>query len=220
MADYFEHWLEIGRRGDAAKLPRIFYVNWFRKDADGRFLWPGFGENSRVLEWVFRRCAGEADAHETPIGLVPAPGDLDTGGLDIAAEDLEEVLTVDPDALREQLPQLKEHLAQFGDDLPDELQAQLEALEQRLERLTSRRPAGGRARAYAVALVRDGDAGLPREHRAELHELAVEGRVEALAERELDRPGRRLGRGLRLAHVREPRARGVGVDQARGRARR
>ena len=104
MADYFEHWLEIGRRGDTDKLPRIFYVNWFRKDADGRFLWPGFGENSRVLEWVFRRCAGDADAHETPIGLVPAPGDLYTGGLDIPAEDLEEVLTVDPDALREQLP--------------------------------------------------------------------------------------------------------------------
>ena len=115
MADYFEHWLEIGRRGDASKLPRIFYVNWFRKDAEGRFLWPGFGENSRVLEWVFRRCAGDADAHETPIGLVPTPGDLYTGGLDIAAEDLDEVLAVDRDALREQLPQLKEHLAQFGD---------------------------------------------------------------------------------------------------------
>jgi len=132
MAEYFEHWLEIGRRGDSSKLPRIFYVNWFRKDADGRFLWPGFGENSRVLEWVFRRCAGDADAHETAIGLVPAPGDLYTGGLDVSAEDLEEVLTVDPDALREQLPQIKEHLAQFGDQLPDELQAQLDALEQRL----------------------------------------------------------------------------------------
>ncbi|MGZ8632827.1 MAG: phosphoenolpyruvate carboxykinase domain-containing protein, partial [Solirubrobacteraceae bacterium] len=133
MGDYFEHWLEIGRSADADKLPRIFYVNWFRKDADGRFLWPGFGENSRVLEWVFRRCAGEADAHETPIGLVPAPGDLHTAGLEIAAEDLEEVLTVNPDALREQLPQLSEHLALFGDDLPDELRAQFEALEQRLK---------------------------------------------------------------------------------------
>jgi phosphoenolpyruvate carboxykinase (GTP) len=132
MADYFEHWLEIGRRGDTSKLPRIFYVNWFRKDAEGRFLWPGFGENSRVLEWVFRRCAGDAEAHETAIGLVPAPGDLYTGGLDASAEDLEEVLTVDPEALREQLPQVKEHLAQFGDGLPDELQAQLDALEQRL----------------------------------------------------------------------------------------
>jgi phosphoenolpyruvate carboxykinase (GTP) len=132
MADYFEHWLEIGRRGDASKLPRIFYVNWFRKDAEGRFLWPGFGENSRVLEWIFRRCAGDAGARETPIGLVPSPGDLYTGGLDVPAEDLAEVVAVDPDALREQLPQLKEHLAQFGDRLPDELQAQLEALERRL----------------------------------------------------------------------------------------
>ena len=85
-----------------------------------------------MLEWVFRRCAGEADANETPIGLVPAAGDLYTGGLDVAAEDLEEVLTVDPEALREQLPQIREHLAQFGDHLPDELRAQLEALEQRL----------------------------------------------------------------------------------------
>jgi phosphoenolpyruvate carboxykinase (GTP) len=132
MAAYFEHWLEIGRRGDASKLPRIFYVNWFRKDADGRFLWPGFGENSRVLEWVFRRCAGDAEAHETAIGLVPAPGDLYTGGLDVPAEDLEEVLAVDPDALREQLPQIKEHLSQFGDQLPAELKAQLDALERRL----------------------------------------------------------------------------------------
>jgi phosphoenolpyruvate carboxykinase (GTP) len=132
MADYFEHWLEVGRRGDTSKLPRIFYVNWFRKDAEGRFLWPGFGENSRVLEWVFRRCAGDAGAHETAIGLVPAPGDLYTGGLDVSAEDLEEVLTVDPDAVRQQLPQVKEHLARFGDRLPAELQAQLEALERRL----------------------------------------------------------------------------------------
>src|SRR5512133_2179952 len=132
MADYLEQWLEVGRSGDASKLPRIFYVNWFRKDDEGRFLWPGFGENSRVLEWVFRRCAGDADAHETPIGLVPAPGDLYIGGLDVSAEDLEEVLNVDPDAMREQLPQIKEHLAQFGAQLPDELEAQLEALERRL----------------------------------------------------------------------------------------
>jgi phosphoenolpyruvate carboxykinase (GTP) len=133
MADYFEHWLEIGRRGDSAKLPRIFYVNWFRKGEDGHFLWPGFGDNSRVLEWVFRRCAGDAEAHETAIGLVPAPGDLYTGGLDIPAEDLDAVLTVDDEALREQLPQIKEHLAIFGDRLPKELRDQLAALEARLE---------------------------------------------------------------------------------------
>jgi phosphoenolpyruvate carboxykinase (GTP) len=132
MADYFEHWLEIGRRAEPGKLPRIFYVNWFRKGEDGHFLWPGYGENSRVLEWIFRRCAGDADAHETSIGLVPAPGDIYTGGLDVPAEDLEDVLTVDDDALREQLPQLKEHLAQFGDRLPKELRAQLDAFEQRL----------------------------------------------------------------------------------------
>ena len=85
-----------------------------------------------MLEWVFRRCEGDVDAVETPIGLVPAPGDLNTDGLDVSAEALEELLTVDPDALREQLPQVKEHLAQFGDDLPDELQAQLDAFEARL----------------------------------------------------------------------------------------
>jgi phosphoenolpyruvate carboxykinase (GTP) len=132
MGEYFRHWLEIGRRADADKLPRIFYVNWFRKDDDGRFLWPGFGENSRVLEWIFRRCAGDAGARETAIGLVPTPGDVYTDGLDIPAENLEKVLSVDLDALREQLPQVTEHLARFGDDLPDELHAQLEALERRL----------------------------------------------------------------------------------------
>jgi phosphoenolpyruvate carboxykinase (GTP) len=131
MADYFEHWLKVGRR-PGAKLPRIFYVNWFRKGEDGHFLWPGYGENSRVLEWIFRRCAGDADAHKTSIGLVPASGDLYTGGLDAPAEDLEAVLTVDDAALREQLPQVKEHLAQFGDRLPKELRAQLDALEERL----------------------------------------------------------------------------------------
>jgi phosphoenolpyruvate carboxykinase (GTP) len=132
MADYIGHWLEIGRRADAAKLPRIFYVNWFRKGEDGHFLWPGYGENSRVLEWVFRRCAGDAGARETPIGLVPSEGDLYTGGLDTPVEDLEAVLSVNRDELREQLPQVKEHFAIFGDRLPAELRAQLEALERRL----------------------------------------------------------------------------------------
>jgi phosphoenolpyruvate carboxykinase (GTP) len=132
MADYFEHWLEIGRRAKPGTLPRIFHVNWFRKDEDGRFLWPGYGENSRVLEWIFRRCAGDADAHETALGLVPAGGDLYTGGLDVDASDLEAVLTVDDGELREQLPQLEEHLAIFGDRLPQEIRAQFEALKRRL----------------------------------------------------------------------------------------
>jgi len=132
MADYMKHWLAVGRR-EGADLPKLFYVNWFRKDdAGGRFLWPGFGENSRVLEWVFRRCDGDGETRETPLGLVPAEGDLNTEGLDIEPADLAEVLRVDPDALGEQLPQVEEHLATFGDQLPEQLRAQMDALEQRL----------------------------------------------------------------------------------------
>ena len=111
---------KIGEQGDADKLPKIFYVNWFRKDDDGKFLWPGFGENSRVLEWVFRRCDGEAEAVETPIGLVPAPGEINIDGLDISDEAMRELTTVDEDGLRDELPQVEEHLAQFGDRLPAE----------------------------------------------------------------------------------------------------
>jgi phosphoenolpyruvate carboxykinase (GTP) len=131
MADYLAHWLKIGER-DGAQLPRIFYVNWFRKDDDGRFLWPGFGENSRVLEWVFRRCDGEGETVETPLGLVPAQGELNTAGLDIDADAVAELLRVDADALTAQLPQVKEHLAKFGDQLPTPIRSQLDALEQRL----------------------------------------------------------------------------------------
>ena len=131
MADYFGHWLELGGR-DNVQMPKIFYVNWFRKDDDGRFLWPGFGENSRVLEWVFRRCDGDGEASETAIGLVPDPADLDTEGLDIEAADLEALLTVDDAAVAAELPQVREHLEKFGDDLPAPVMEQLEALEQRL----------------------------------------------------------------------------------------
>jgi phosphoenolpyruvate carboxykinase (GTP) len=131
MAHYFSHWLETGRR-EGARLPKIFMVNWFRKDDDGKFLWPGFGENSRVLAWIFRRCDGEADAVETPIGLVPAPGAIETQGLDLSAAEMEELLKVDPEEWRVQLPQIHQHFAGFGDALPDELHRQLEALEERL----------------------------------------------------------------------------------------
>ena len=131
MADYFRHWLEIGQT-DGARLPRIFYVNWFRRDPTGNFLWPGFGENSRVLEWVFRRCDGEGETFDTALGLLPAIGDLDLDGLDISADALDALLTVDDDAVRKQIPQIEEHLAKFGDDLPAELTAQLEALKERL----------------------------------------------------------------------------------------
>jgi phosphoenolpyruvate carboxykinase (GTP) len=131
MGDYFAHWLKIGEK-DGAKLPRVFYVNWFRKDADGKFIWPGFGENSRVLEWIFRRCDGEAEAAETPIGLVPAPGALNVEGLDLAPEALEELLAVDVEQVREEMPQVHEHLGRFGEHLPAAIKAQLDALEQRL----------------------------------------------------------------------------------------
>ncbi|HYI99303.1 MAG TPA: phosphoenolpyruvate carboxykinase (GTP) [Thermoleophilaceae bacterium] len=131
MADYLAHWLKIGER-DGAQLPRIFYVNWFRKDDDGRFLWPGFGENSRVLEWVFRRCNGEGETVDTPLGLVPAQGELYTDGLGMDADAVAKLLHVDADALAAQLPQVKEHLAKFGDQLPAPIRSQLDALEQRL----------------------------------------------------------------------------------------
>jgi phosphoenolpyruvate carboxykinase (GTP) len=131
MADYFDHWLKLGAR-DGARLPRVFYVNWFRKDSDGRFLWPGFGENSRVLEWVFRRCDDEAEAVDSPIGLLPADGEINTDGLDISDEAMKELTTVDEALVREQLPQAEEHLAKFGAQLPEEIQAQLQALKERL----------------------------------------------------------------------------------------
>jgi phosphoenolpyruvate carboxykinase (GTP) len=128
MGDYFGHWLRIGERGDPGKLPKLFNVNWFRKDAEGRFIWPGFGENSRVLAWIFRRCEGEADAVETPAGLVPAPGSIDTEGLDLDEERMAKLLTVDPRELAEELPAMDEHFARFGDRLPQQLRAELEKL--------------------------------------------------------------------------------------------
>ncbi len=133
MADYFRHWLQIGRR-DGAQLPRIFYVNWFRKDDDGKFLWPGFGENCRPLAWIFRRLEGKAEANETAIGLVPPVGEggIDTTGLDIERDAVEKLLEVDPEAWLEQLPQMHEHFGKFGQRLPDELKAQLADLERRL----------------------------------------------------------------------------------------
>jgi len=132
MADYFAHWLRIGTATDADNLPKIFYVNWFRKDAAGKWLWPGFGENSRVLEWVFRRCAGEGDAEETPIGYVPTRAAIDTSGLDVSDRDLDELLRVDPDEWRDELPDIEEHYDRFGDRIPRELRAELKALAERL----------------------------------------------------------------------------------------
>src|SRR4051812_12670135 len=133
MGDYFAHWLEQGRR-DGAKLPRIFYVNWFRKDLEsGKFLWPGYGDNARVLEWVFRRCDDAAEAADTPIGRVPTPGALDTEGLDISPEAVEELTGVDSDGWKEEIEPIREFFSKFGDKLPPELTRQLDALRDRLE---------------------------------------------------------------------------------------
>jgi phosphoenolpyruvate carboxykinase (GTP) len=131
MADYFGHWLKTAER-EGAKVPRIFLVNWFRKDDEGNFVWPGYGDNIRVLEWIFRRCDGEGEAVDTPIGRVPAEGEIDIDGANVSAEDMRLLLEVDPEGVRAQLPQVEEHLARFGDRLPDPLQAQLEALKERL----------------------------------------------------------------------------------------
>jgi phosphoenolpyruvate carboxykinase (GTP) len=128
MGDYIGHWLSMAERTDVDKLPKIFYVNWFRKDENGKFLWPGFGENSRVLEWIFRRLDGEVEAVETPIGNVPAPGTLNTEGLEISDEQVAALLAVDTEAVKAELPQVEEFLAKFGDHLPAEMTKQLDQL--------------------------------------------------------------------------------------------
>jgi phosphoenolpyruvate carboxykinase (GTP) len=113
-------------------MPGIYYVNWFRKSNDGKWLWPGFGENSRVLKWVVQRCAGKADIVETPIGNMPAPGALDVDGLDMPAEDLAELLSVDVQGWLKEIPLIEEHFAKFGDKLPAGLHDELNQLKQRL----------------------------------------------------------------------------------------
>ena len=132
MGDYFAHWLKIGAMTDPARLPRLYYVNWFRRDDAGRFLWPGYGENSRVLKWVFERVSGSGRAVDTPIGRLPAPDALDVAGLDISAEDLTALLTVDLDGWRAELPLIQEHYDRFGGRLPDGLRVELAELERRL----------------------------------------------------------------------------------------
>ena len=132
MGDYFGHWLKIGAATDADKLPKLFWVNWFRRGDDGAFLWPGFGENSRVLKWIIERVDGAGEAVDTPIGRVPAQGALDTTGLDIDPAVLTELTTVDRDKWRVELPQIEGHYETFGERLPGVLQDQLKDLEKRL----------------------------------------------------------------------------------------
>jgi phosphoenolpyruvate carboxykinase (GTP) len=130
--DYFNHWVTMGKDNDASKLPRIFYVNWFRRDDEGNFLWPGFGENSRVLKWIVERIDGQAGAVETPIGHVPTPDGLDTDGLDMSPEDLEEALRVDVEEWKAEIPQITEWFEKFGEDLPAVLWTELDGLKARL----------------------------------------------------------------------------------------
>jgi phosphoenolpyruvate carboxykinase (GTP) len=143
MGDYFAHWLKMGTVTSASKLPKIFYVNWFRKDsnknkdkekdqAQAKFLWPGYGENSRVLKWIFERCDGKVHAKDTPIGRIPEVADLDTSGLDLPAAKVEALLNVDIEGWLAEVPSIKEHFAKFGTHLPEGLNAEVKELEQRL----------------------------------------------------------------------------------------
>ena len=132
MGDYLKHWLSMEEKTSPDKLPKIFYVNWFRKDKDGNWLWPGFGENSRVLKWIFERVSGKGKAVETPIGYMPTPGAIDTEGLDISEEAMKELLTVNKEEWLEEVASIREYYKIYGDKLPEELEKQLNALEERL----------------------------------------------------------------------------------------
>ena len=132
MGDYFAHWLEMGKNTDASKLPKIFYVNWFRKDADGGWLWPGFGENSRVLKWIVERVSGKGQAVETPIGYLPTDGAIDTSGLDVTDDQMSELLNVNVEEWLNEIASIREHYARFEETLPEALSDELAALEARL----------------------------------------------------------------------------------------
>ena len=132
MGDYFAHWLKVGAK-PGAKMPKIFFVNWFRKDEKGKFLWPGYGENSRVLKWIFERCNGSANAVETPIGRLPRPEDLDTDGLEIPVGNLGKLLNVDKAGWLAEVPLINNFFDDFGGQLPEEFREQVAQLEKRLK---------------------------------------------------------------------------------------
>ncbi|GGX24845.1 phosphoenolpyruvate carboxykinase (GTP) [Streptomyces chryseus] len=132
MGDYMGHWVKVGADKDQSKLPKIYYVNWFRKNEAGKFVWPGFGENSRVLKWIVERLEGKAEGVETPIGILPTKGSLDTEGLDLSEEELDFLLTVDKEVWREEAALVPEHLSTFGDHAPKELWDEYHALVERL----------------------------------------------------------------------------------------
>jgi phosphoenolpyruvate carboxykinase (GTP) len=130
FGDYWRHWLEVG--GKLAHPPRLFHVNWFRRDAQGKFLWPGFGDNLRVMEWIIRRCTGKVGARESAIGFLPNPGDLNLQGADVSEATMQELLTVAPDAWRKEVQEMREYLKEFGDRAPPEMTAELDGIEKRL----------------------------------------------------------------------------------------
>ncbi|NLD37965.1 MAG: phosphoenolpyruvate carboxykinase (GTP) [Desulfatiglans sp.] len=132
MGDYFKHWIKLGAKADADKLPKIFSVNWFRKTKEGKWLWPGYGENSRVLKWVFERCDDKGSAVKTPIGYMPALNAIDTTGLNVSADDMKLLLSIDREGWAREIEMIKEHYANFGNRFPGELSDQLAALEARL----------------------------------------------------------------------------------------
>ena len=132
MADYWQHWIAMGKQ-DGVKMPGIYYVNWFRKDHEDRFIWPGFGENSRVLEWIFNRCEGIAEAVETPIGRLPTLDGLDFSGLDLSQEEIATLLKVDVEGWMSEIPLIEEYYKSFGDHVPSELWQELQLLKEQLE---------------------------------------------------------------------------------------
>ena len=132
MGDYLQHWLDIGKKSTADKLPKIYYVNWFRKNAQGKFMWPGFGDNSRVLKWIVERISGTAQAVKTPIGNLPTPGAIDTDGINVSTEDMAELLRVDKEGWLAEIESIKVNYKSYGDRLPAELAAELAKLENNL----------------------------------------------------------------------------------------
>jgi phosphoenolpyruvate carboxykinase (GTP) len=134
MGDYFGHWIQIGRMSTADKLPKIFFVNWFRKNDKGKFIWPGYGDNIRALKWVIERVTGEGKFVETPIGRLPAEGALDIEGLDISPEDLKKLFSIEKESGLAEVAEMREYYKKFGDRLPKELVAELDKIEARLKK--------------------------------------------------------------------------------------
>ena len=132
VGDYMQHWIDIGKSSDESKMPQVFFVNWFRRGEDGRFLWPGFGENSRVMKWIVERVEGKANGASTPIGIVPTAADLDLSGLDVEAEDVDAALEVSVDEWRAELPLIEEWFEFVGDKLPTGIRDEFDALKTRL----------------------------------------------------------------------------------------